>query len=72
MAIPVTSSTKLQVLGTFDAEPEPEPSPLVEAQVHSKKLLKTSFDQSFEAGKRRQEALKKQERLHHWKMMERT
>jgi len=34
---------------------------LRKAQVHSKKLLKTSFDQSFEAGKRRQEALKKQE-----------
>lgn len=38
-----------------------------EAQVHSRKRLKTSFDQSFEAGKRRQEALKKQERLHRWR-----
>lgn len=34
---------------------------LRKAQVHSRKLLKKSFDQSFEAGKRRQEALKKQE-----------
>ncbi len=34
---------------------------LCEAQVHSRKLLKKSFDQSFEAGKRRQEALKKQD-----------
>jgi len=34
---------------------------LRKAQVHSRKRLKTSFDQSFEAGKRRQEALKKQE-----------
>jgi len=34
---------------------------LRKAQAHSRKLLKTSFDQSFEAGKRRQEALKKQE-----------
>lgn len=63
MASPVASSTKLQALGTFDDEP----NVVCEAQVHSGKLLKTSFDQSFEAGKRRQEALKKQERLHRWR-----